>query len=74
MTDEHMDARLRAAGERWRDRTDGDTAVAELSDVDEELPPPASPTPPHLVRRRCRRRRGRTHRRADLRLARRTTP
>ena len=43
MTDEQLDARLRAAGERWRDRTDGDTTVAELPDVDEELPPPAVP-------------------------------
>ena len=30
MTDEQMDARLRAAGERWRSRTDGDIVVDEL--------------------------------------------
>src|SRR5689334_6004718 len=38
MTDEQMDARLRAAGQRWRERSDGDTVVAELPDVAEELP------------------------------------
>ena len=43
MTDEQMDARLRAAGERWRDRTDGDTLSPRLPDVDEELPPPPVP-------------------------------
>ncbi len=37
MTDERMDARLRAAGQRWRAGTDGDTALAEVPEIDEEL-------------------------------------
>lgn len=39
MTDEQMDARLRAAGRRWRETTDGDMLTAQLPDLDEELPP-----------------------------------
>ena len=37
MTDEQMDTRLHAAGERWRSRTDGDVVVDDGADVDEEL-------------------------------------
>lgn len=40
MTDEQMDARLRVAGQRWREHSDGDTLAAGLTDAEVLVPSP----------------------------------